>query len=314
MLYKLFCYIVYWTGLPWIIRHFIAKRRVTIMLYHDPSRETFAKHVRYLSRNYKIISLDDLLECIEKGKPQFPDYAMVITFDDGHKGNAELIYTLNEHAIPVTIYLCSGVVNTNRKFWFRLDGLRSKNVKGLGHADRLEYLRSHFGYSQQQEYGHEDCHALSLSKIQEMKTYVSFQSHTCFHPILTTTTDEVAESEIRESKTDLQRMLDTSVEHFAFPNGDYSEREIELLKKHGYRSGRTTDVGWNDHKSDPFRLKITGVSDQSDVIMLKAEVSGIPRYFYNLLTRGISRFSIFGRHVPEIYKNENITTVRKHAI
>jgi len=58
------------------------------------------------------------------------------------------------------------------------------------------------------------------------------------------------------------------------------QRELNLVKAAGYRSARTTDVGWTDRNSDPFRLKITGVSDDASIHMVVAQLSGIATWLH----------------------------------
>jgi len=55
-----------------------------------------------------------------------------------------------------------------------------------------------------------------------------------------------------------------------------------LLKEAGYISGRTIDLGWNDLNTDPFRLKISGVSDGASINWVAAQLSGVPIYIQYL--------------------------------
>ena len=53
----------------------------------------------------------------------------------------------------------------------------------------------------------------------------------------------------------MEQLTGAACEHFAYPNGDYGSREIATLEAAGYKTARTCDIGWNDHKTDPYRLK-----------------------------------------------------------
>ncbi|CBW76515.1 unnamed protein product (plasmid) [Mycetohabitans rhizoxinica HKI 454] len=64
--------------------------------------------------------------------------------------------------------------------------------------------------------------------------------------------------------------------HFAYPNGNYGEREIRLLRAAGYRTARTCDVGWNDDATDPFRLRAIDIHDDSSLAWFIAKLRGIP--------------------------------------
>lgn len=302
VIYMAICYLVYYAGLAWVIKLLVARRKVSIILYHDPSAQIFERHVEYLTRNYNLISLSEYLEARKK-KKKLPPYSLIITFDDGHRGNFELLPCIQKNNISPTIYICTSIVDTYRKFWFRIGGLISKRIKGLSNEARLKYLNEMFGFFPEQSYNQDQRQALTKQEINEMKALVDFQSHTCFHPILTTCSAEEAKKEIVDSANTLSKEYGNRDLHFAFPNGDYTEREIEILKSAGYLSARTTDVGWNDLHSDVFKLKITGVSDHSSLPVFKAELSGLPGYLYNIFISGLNMKTIKGMHQPESEKN-----------
>ena len=49
----------------------------------------------------------------------------------------------------------------------------------------------------------------------------------------------------RVAKRIWKRFWGLKCSHFSYPNGDYTEREIEIVEAGGFRSARTTDLGWN---------------------------------------------------------------------
>lgn len=285
-------------GIHHVVR-FFKRHKTTFILYHNPDPVTFQNHIQYLSTCYSIISLNEFLDYQKGIINKLLPYSMVITFDDGHKGNFHLLNTIETFKIKPTIYVCSGIVCTTRKFWFRLAGINVSTVKKMDDTARLKHLKKAVNFSPDQEFPAEERHALTKDELLQLNTYVDFQSHTRLHPILTTCDKNIAEEEIFQSRLELANVVSNPVAHFAYPNGDYSEREIELLKNAGYQSARTTDVGWNDKTTNPYQLKITGVNDRAPLWLLKAELTGIPGYLYNLYKSGISSRSLKGRHVPE---------------
>lgn len=52
--------IILFSGIPTLIRFFIAKKKVTIALYHNPTVQTFEEHLIYLKKKYNLIELKDL--------------------------------------------------------------------------------------------------------------------------------------------------------------------------------------------------------------------------------------------------------------
>ncbi len=119
---------------------------------------------------------------------------------------------------------------------------------------------------------------LSVWQVKQMRARVDFQSHTRFHPILICCDAAEGEQEITGSRRDIERLTGRPCEHFAYPNGNYGEREIRLLRAAGYRTARTCDVGWNDDATDPFRLRAIDIHDDSSLAWFTAQLTGIPLF------------------------------------
>ena len=145
-------------------------------------------------------------------------------------------------------------------------------LKGLPDAQRVEALHGK-GHSDTREY--ETREALSRDEILEMKATVDFQSHTIFHPILPACSVERARREIVESKETLEREHGLKIYALAYPNGDYSDREIGLLRSAGYTCGLTLDAGFNDSRTDPFRLRRVALPDDAGVNEVIVRTSGL---------------------------------------
>lgn len=270
MIYKALRY----SGLAWLWRETIQRGRVTFLLFHDMDAAYAEKVFKYLKKHYCIISLKDYIEIVRK-QDRFPSKAVVITFDDGHVSNYKLLPIIKELDIPVTVFLCSSIVGTQRHFWFRQSEAVKHGVesfKQLSNDDRLQKLMI-MGFAQDKEY--DDRQALSCEEIMMMKRKVDFQSHTCFHPILPQCDDATARDEIVVSKQQLESFFGLDVFALSYPNGDYSDRDIKLAKEAGYQCGITVDSGYNNHSSDLFRLKRFSVNDAKSVTELMVKASGI---------------------------------------
>ncbi len=260
-------------GLCFFIREIIFRDKNIIICYHDPAPEVFRKHLRYLVKRYNIITLDSLVNAIAQKEALFSPKSLVITLDDGWKGNYKLLEAIKEFNIPVIIFLTSGVVNTNRKFWWQAGFLGFEKLKLCQNQERLAMLREKTGYEPEKEYATPQ--ALNLQEINEMADYVSFQSHGCFHPVLTKCDDNECLGEIKTSKESLEMILKKEINHFAYPNGNYSRREITYLKQTGYRSAVSLDSGWNDTNSDQFCLKRIWICDDASINELAGRLNGI---------------------------------------
>ncbi|MCF6236495.1 MAG: polysaccharide deacetylase family protein [Gammaproteobacteria bacterium] len=102
----------------------------------------------------------------------------------------------------------------------------------------------------------EPTHILNALQIKEMMSsgLVSFASHTQQHLRLTMIESEKnLEHEIAQSKTVLENMLENKITGFCYPNGDFDDRSVSLVKT-TYDYACTTRKGWNSSKSDAFLL------------------------------------------------------------
>ena len=274
--------LIRYSGLPWLFRETVQRRKTTILLFHDISAERAQWAFPWLKRNYNIIGLQDYIKAVRTGE-RLPKKSAIITFDDGHASNYDLLPILKELQIPITIFLCSDIIGTHRHFWFK----HSKNIKSnhehlkkLSNAQRLEAMKS-FGYEQTKEY--EDVQALTHEQIKEMSAWVDFQSHTCFHPCLPQCDDETAQKELALSKQHLEQNYSFSINTISYPNGDYTERDIRLAKESGYICGITVDFGFNDLNPDMFRLKRISVNDARTRDELIVKSSGCFAFLKRLL-------------------------------
>lgn len=270
------------SGVPYLIREVLQRRRVTILVYHKLSAETADRHFAALLRKFNIISLADYMNSRTDGRKPLPPKPLIVTFDDGHQGNYALKPVLEKHGIPATVFLCSGVVGTNRHFWFETEmeeGLR-QGLKRVSDEERLETL-TRLGFSETAEQATRQ--ALSASEIDEMKTFVDFQSHTVLHPLLPQCSAAKAWLEISDSKVQLEDKFGLSIYALAYPNGDYSEREIAAVKSSGYRCALSLDSGFNSLTTPEFRLKRICINDDAGLDELLVKASGLWGFLKNLM-------------------------------
>jgi peptidoglycan/xylan/chitin deacetylase (PgdA/CDA1 family) len=263
------------SGLPFLFRELIQKNKVTILLFHDISQETAELSFSYLARKYNIIDLNDFVEaCDKKDKTKIPKKALIITFDDGHIRNHEMLPVIRKYKIPITIFACSSIISTNRHYWFKFkhESISIPELRRKSNIERLNIL-SNAGFGQEKEFG--EPQALQKAHIDEMKHNVNIQSHTMFHPILPKCNDSEARLEIFSSKRMLESEYGLRINAISYPHGDYSERDIVLSKQAGYKCGLTVDFGFNTIGTDVFRLKRICVNDTDDINELIVKSSGL---------------------------------------
>jgi poly-beta-1,6-N-acetyl-D-glucosamine N-deacetylase len=283
MVKEIMAFLIRFSGLHWIIRELICRNKITIIVYHDPSPKALECHLSYLCKRYHFISLKNALDAIYmKNLKELPPKSLVVTIDDGHAGNYSLLKIFKRYGVRPTIYLSSHMVDTHRHFWSRIVKEPASHFKKTRHHQLLFFLENNYGFMPDREYPSRQ--TLSRQEIAEMNPWVDFQSHGRYHFNLITCDEETAKYEIMDSKHKIEEMLGRNCEHFAYPFGDYSERDVKLVKDSGYKSGRTTDPGFNDAHSDPYRLKVIAmIPDNASKNMLCAQMSSLPSYMAYLV-------------------------------
>jgi peptidoglycan/xylan/chitin deacetylase (PgdA/CDA1 family) len=259
-----------------LARSACARHKVTTLVYHDPDPETLGRHLERLARDYSFITMDQAAAVLSGGACEnLPLYPLVLTFDDGHAGNARLIDVLREFKVRPTIYLCSRVVGTARPFWWTaptavISGPEA--LKLLPDEDRLAALGSEldeapFCGTRQ---------ALSWDEVRALAEVADIGAHSMTHPILTRCGDLKSIREIVQSRLDIEEALGSVCRHFAYPNGNYGMREMAAVKAAGYVTARTTDAGWNGRGTNPFRMRSFMVGDTAADEWMLAQTTGIP--------------------------------------
>jgi len=277
------------SAVPYLIREVAQRRRVTILVYHKLPPETADRHFETLGQRYNVISLADYLAYRADAAKRLPPKPLIVTFDDGHQGNYALKPILEKHGIRVTLFLCSGLVGTNRHFWFETEmsnGVR-QGLKGVADDDRLEAL-ARLGFRETAEQPTRQ--ALSASEIEDMKPVVDFQSHTVYHPLLPQCSEPRAFDEIRNSKIQLEAKFGLSINALAYPNGDYSSREIAAAQQSGYQCALTLDPGFNSRTTPAFQLKRICINDDASLSELIVKASGLWELLKDLTRGGAARW------------------------
>ncbi|QCP51763.1 polysaccharide deacetylase family protein [Trinickia violacea] len=259
------------SGIAWLTRVLLWRDRTAILLYHDPDPDTLDRHLTYLRTICDLVPLDALAQS-SAGRPR-----AIITLDDGHAGNAALLPIFLKHKVRPTIFLCSRIVGRRRTHWWLhpwAEQAGIERLKRLLNSQRLNELHVG-GFSQD---GDDQATGLSLEQIEAMQPFVDFQSHTRFHPILTRCDIRECANEITDSKREVAALAKGACVHFSYPNGNYGAREIEFVKAAGYKTARTCDVGWNDSRTDPFRLRTIIITDDASPSWFAAQLTGIPLF------------------------------------
>ncbi|MFH1898233.1 MAG: polysaccharide deacetylase family protein [Candidatus Desantisbacteria bacterium] len=318
--------ILYYSGVLEVLQFFIISRLPICMIlrYHSiiadskdeficvtPSvtmlKSEFEKQIRYLTKRYNILSLEQLIDGI-KEKKVVPENSMVITFDDGYRDNYLYAYPiLKKYNAIATIYLTVDHIGNNSMLWmhkviYLLNNARVKQVTINGvdfkietklekkdaelkitsmmkkiNQDKRDGFLAELAQKLEVEIGDNiDNAMMSWGDAREMmKDGFLFGSHTLSHCNLPNSLHVT--NELLISKEKMERNLNCKVNLFSYPNGGaesyYNEEIKQKVKMSGYICATTSLCGVVAVESDLFELRRKGVPKGTRLDELAAEIA-----------------------------------------
>lgn len=288
---------------------------------HDPAllRDALA----YLRRErYELLELRDLFRRLAQGVP-IRGPAVVFTMDDGYLEQASVAGDIfAAFDCPVTTFVTTGFLDGALWFWW--DQIEYIFAHTQRPAVELEvggtivrYLRSPVtAYADAQQDFIALCKRVpeqaKLAAIEQLATALdvevpvrpphrytpmsweqlrvlesrgmSFAPHSVTHPILSRTSDQHSERELRESWERLRTCAGSPVPIFAFPNGraeDYGTREIATLKTLGLIgavAGTVESAAHNFPRSGDDLFRVPRLAYPDDLRLLTQYVGGLERF------------------------------------
>ncbi|MBN8219991.1 MAG: polysaccharide deacetylase family protein [Spirochaetes bacterium] len=117
----------------------------------------------------------------------------------------------------------------------------------------------------------------------------AIESHTMWHPMLSTMTDAEQKAQFVDSKKNLDEKGGANVKHLAYPFGIYNASSAKLLKEVGYESAYTTFHGGNQVGEDPYLLRryLIVKGDSEKVFEQKTLARSLPLKLLNSEPGGI---------------------------
>lgn len=123
-----------------------------------------------------------------------------------------------------------------------------------------------------------DPEMLTRNEIKDMRQgRVIFGSHTVTHPVLSESDMKTSLFEIRQSKLDLEGILQEQVKYFAYPKGkkaDFTTLHEQTVREAGYVAAFSTENGGIQPGDDMFALRRLGIRDYP-MFVFKVRLSGI---------------------------------------
>ncbi len=113
---------------------------------------------------------------------------------------------------------------------------------------------------------------LGAEQLREMhEAGMEIGSHGCTHRALPNLDDEALERELRESRKDLEALVEGEIVSVAYPYGRYDARVLSAAGRAGYRYGCTCRTGWANAADERLEIRRLSIfnSDRPPVLARK---------------------------------------------
>lgn len=294
-----------------LLRRRVLTGTIVALMYHEVADDDadfeawtvvrvsdFCRQIENLRRDFDIVSLPEALARSERWDISERPLA-VITFDDGDKGNAELLMPLLQSlGLPVTIFVSTRHILEQTGYWFdrvvnvlqtqeeislnlTVHGLQKYNINRIRGPENwneiqrlLEDLKtlepekrertvSTLLEEMQDLNRRKNCQIapLSIENVRDLATspYVTIGAHSHCHNILTQIGESQAAHSVLTSKSLLQQWTGKEIQDFAYPNGNCNDALVEILSNAGFRSGMTTESRPWNRGDSRFRIPRIGI-------------------------------------------------------
>ena len=305
------------------LRSLLPSRRIAILRYHaicgaegyayaDPaictSPAAFERHIQYLSANYSVLPLVQIVRRLRTGRP-LPANCVALTFDDGYADNFAAAEILRRHGVSGTFYITAGCMAGDGPFWpaeirgliraMRDEVVRLSTYRGtidiplrneleraaairtltrlfkthpIPVRERLrDQLRAAAGAPRL------ECYMLRWDQIADMtRLGMTIGAHTLTHPNLPSAGSTDATAEVTGSKRRLEDAIGQPVTMFSYPNGGveryYTSELQRLVRRAGFTAAATSRNGFAGPESDLYALERIQVHERLEDLVFALEV------------------------------------------
>jgi peptidoglycan/xylan/chitin deacetylase (PgdA/CDA1 family) len=251
----------------------------------DPTIEEFEHLISTISKHFSTFTISKALELQALG--QLPKLSLCISFDDGYADNyTNALPILDKYQIPATFFIAtSGTkqgylwndvllsnirhtqapeITTPDNSWL-LNATQNKVAAYLSLICQLKFMpnkkRDEYILNIALQLGNIETKKCMMNKEQVRNLHElghEIGGHTTTHSILGVQDPQVALTEIKTNQIELERILNSKIKTFAFPNGyfprDFDQSHIDMMKECGFKFACSTNDGGVTSKSNRYSI------------------------------------------------------------
>lgn len=265
---------------------------------YGPTASRFEAEVRWLAKNFRLLSEDELLERVTGGR--WPvERAAIITFDDGYRDQYTLARPiLKRLGAPAIFFVPAHLITSRRLGWwdliawlikhsrrgsltvdggdFQLPRDREQAIRYYHGRLKLEPRTRTAGLIDRLSAACDTALPDAAAQDRELMTWdevracaddgISIGSHGNTHAVLATLNAAEQEVELRESRTEIERRIGQKVRSLSYPVGNYAHFTPEtqaIAERCGYLQAFSFGAGLNPSRG-LNRYDIRRISGGSD--------------------------------------------------
>ncbi|MFW5891295.1 MAG: polysaccharide deacetylase family protein [bacterium] len=288
---KIIAFVLYFYYYPEIKRR-LNKKGVILSIYgHKPKGKSIDKVIRWLlKRGYNFITPNEILNfklgTLKKAKPLW------LSFDDGWKSNYyELLPILKKYAIPATIFISTKGIDDGY-FWFNR-AFENRKSPFFNKIDELWKMSNH-----ERELTIEKLPKYNGPKVAMNKTelyhlaqseFVFIANHTHDHVICNTCNKEELEREIKKCERKIKEFTNKGcIKVFSYPNGNYNQQTVDVLKKLKYEIAVTTNLEFIRKETDVYQIPRNVLPDDASFYESILQIYGLWTPFFNKIKKKLN--------------------------
>lgn len=303
-----------------------ARVGATVLLYHDLGLDDepeeawqivrgsdFRAQVAYLRRHYEVVDMDCAWAWL-RGERDLPKPPVVLTFDDGLRGNyLHLLPLVRELSIPVLIYVSTEHIETQQSYWFdrlanALQGDRAivldlmawnmgrfevthrpgalrwaqiqrvlsatKHVDPAWHCAVAQEVERQAGVDAENPVGPLRPMTLEMLQAVAQEPLITLGVHTHGHELLTQLSPEQIRATLQTCRDRLLQWTGRDAVHVAYPSGFHDERTRAEVASMGFATATTTRQAVWTSADDPMDIPRFAVGRYDSLAKFKVNIVG----------------------------------------